>query len=590
MSVLPDPANSRAVLIGVDSTPRHRGLHALPAVRNNVTDLAAALTSPAIWGLAPRNCVVPPDVSDARQVATTVERVAAEATDTLVIYFAGHGLPDTDDGELILAVGDTTEQSPKFTGLRYAWLREAVRRVRAERLVVVLDCCFSGRVLKQPLAVIAGQIDIGGTYVITSSPANTASKAPVGARHTAFTGGLLKVLHGGVAGGPERLRLSDIYDQVLNEMVLGGFPRPQQVNTNTVGQLEIVHNRAWSLPERRPVVRRETRRPMSLTDAVRAELAETMLLQFGDVAAVEALTESLLAESAREIERGADPGELLIALQRGVDDVRTRLARRARAADLERVIVSALGQADLAAKTAAAFARAGAGNVEVGVATGAAVEVEWTSRLTLTTKLLAPNAAATPVVLDGPVVAVSGTGEIDARVLAADPALKGRPLLVVAPRLLPHVARRLMFVTPKVVVVYPASADLLPGLCALTGADRAGTVLGRAYRVMVTASTTTIMAGDAPELADTGRAVVRVEPSALPLARRALAIARAAADGGVVDGAVAREVAGRLPEGPVQRVLKSVDVVPQPDGVVPLVTVQGALGHSLATVARLLTA
>ena len=590
MTGLPDPARSRAILIGVDRTPKHSGLHPLPAVRNNVTDLAAALTDPAIWGLARQNCVVPRDVSDARQLATAVERVAAEATDTLVIYFAGHGLPDTDDGELILAVGDTTEQSPKFTGLRYAWMREAVRRVKAERLVVVLDCCFSGRVLKQPLSVISGQIDIGGTYVMTSSPANAESKAPIGERHTAFTGGLLKVLYQGVAGGPERLRLSDLYDRVLNEMVLGGFPRPQQVNTNTVGKLEIVHNRARSLPDEPRAVPREVHRPASLTDAMRAELAETMLLQFGDPAAIEALTEAMLAESAREIENGADPAQLLVGLQRGVADVRARLAALARSAELERAIAGALGDTDLAAKTAAAFARAGAGNVEIGVTTGAAVEVELTSRLTFTSKLLAPNAAATPVVLDEPVVAVSRTGEIDARVLAADPALKGRPLLVVAPRLLPHIARRLMFVTPKVVVVYPMRGDeLLARLCTLTGAD-GGTVLGRAYRVLVTASATTVMAGDVPELADTGRAVVRVEPSVLPLARRALAIARAAADGGVVNGDALREIAGQLPDGPAERVLKRALVVPQRDGVLPLVTVQGALGHSLATVVRQLTA
>ena len=278
-----------------------------------------------------------------------------------------------------------------------------------------------------------------------------------------------------------------------------------------------------------------------------------------------------------------------------MDDVRARLvhlARPAGSAELELVLVTASVPADLATKTASAFAQAGSGNVEVGVAATPAVEVELTSRLTFTTKLLAPNAAATPVLLDEPLVAMSSTGEIDAHGLAADPALKGKPLLVVAPRLSPHVARRLMFVTPKVVVVYPTpeAPGLLAGLATLTGADLGGTKLGRAHRVLVTASATTVMAGDAPELADTGRAVVRVEPAALPVAQRALAIARAAADGGVVPGggAALREIGDQLPDGVLKRVLS----VPQrgTDGVEPLVTVQGALGHALATVVRLLTA
>ncbi|WP_158849886.1 caspase, EACC1-associated type [Saccharothrix deserti] len=664
---LPDPEQSRAVLIGVDSTPAHPGLEGLPAVRNNVADLAATFTDPGIWGLAPGNCVVPTDVSDARQLAATLERVAGEATDTLIVYYAGHGVPDPDDGELILAVGDMTERSPKFTGLRYAWVREAMRNAAARRLVVVLDCCFSGRALRtmsDPASLVAGQLDIDGTYVLTSSPKNSPSLAPLGARHTAFTGGLIEVLREGVVEGPERLRMSDLYEQVLRKMVLGRFPRPQQMGTNTAGRLELVRNRAWRAPSEpvrksrpRVVVRpidpgaftgladvteaiRRTIGPGGRGDAVRIteggplrELTETMRRQFGDGAATAALlTGEILAEAVREISAGADPDDLVHDLQRCADELLVSLIGLAvpvrTAAEFERVLVTALGPTDIATKTAAAIERAGAANVEVGLASDDGVEVELTSRLTFTTKLLAPNAAATPVILDDPAVVLSATGQVDAARLGADPAIRGRPLLVVAPQLPPYLARRLMFAAQQVTVIFPGGANtetVLAGLAAMTGASRDGTRPGHAYRALVTASTTTVMAGntpvntpatapahpannsaDTPTPAHTGRAVVRVEPAGLPVAVRALAIARAAANGGVVAGAGAalRAVGDRLPsESPAGRVLRRALAAPHreitrnagispdsgtPGHTDPLNTVQGALGHAIATVVPLL--
>ncbi|MDQ0913520.1 hypothetical protein QFZ32_009250 [Streptomyces canus] len=55
MRLLPDPARSRAVLIGMDT---YVHLEALPAVRNNVARLAELLMDRGLWGLPPEHCVV----------------------------------------------------------------------------------------------------------------------------------------------------------------------------------------------------------------------------------------------------------------------------------------------------------------------------------------------------------------------------------------------------------------------------------------------------------------------------------------------------------------------------------------------------
>src|SRR5262245_46995185 len=54
---LSDPAASAVVLIGVADYADTERWQPLPAVRANLADLHATLTSPEHWGLAPERCV-----------------------------------------------------------------------------------------------------------------------------------------------------------------------------------------------------------------------------------------------------------------------------------------------------------------------------------------------------------------------------------------------------------------------------------------------------------------------------------------------------------------------------------------------------
>ncbi|MBJ6618739.1 caspase family protein [Streptomyces sp. DHE17-7] len=94
-----------------------------------------------------------------------------EATDTLLVYFAGHGMRDADSTDLYLALGDSREHLG-YTAVAYQHLRTALRTARARRKIVVLDCCFSGRAAR---ALSAGQLAAQarrgrGHYVPAASP------------------------------------------------------------------------------------------------------------------------------------------------------------------------------------------------------------------------------------------------------------------------------------------------------------------------------------------------------------------------------------------------------------------------------------
>ncbi|MGW2329855.1 caspase, EACC1-associated type [Streptomyces sp. NPDC001700] len=248
MAVLPDPATTRAVLIG---TSRYAQLEQIPAVADNLSALATALCAPHSWGLAPEHCTVVADPATAVEVLDAVRTAAEEATDTLLVYFAGHGLVEPRRGELFLGLtGSVPHRS--YTGLPYGTLRDVVLDGRSGRQVMLLDCCFSGRVLGFMSApgtdAVIDQVEVEGTYLLASVPDTSFALAPPGEPHTAFTGELLRLLRDGAPGGPELLDLDTVYAQVYTALRAKGRPLPQKRDRNTAGGLALARNVAWTPP------------------------------------------------------------------------------------------------------------------------------------------------------------------------------------------------------------------------------------------------------------------------------------------------------------------------------------------------------
>lgn len=125
-STLPDPARSRAVLIG---TASYRHLPQLPAVEANVVDLAAELCDATVWGLPVQHCTVVTDPQSPLAMLDPVHQAGDEATDTLIVYYAGHGMRDSESADLYLALGDSRDHLG-YTAVAYQHLRSALRADR----------------------------------------------------------------------------------------------------------------------------------------------------------------------------------------------------------------------------------------------------------------------------------------------------------------------------------------------------------------------------------------------------------------------------------------------------------------------------
>ncbi|WP_078630202.1 caspase family protein [Streptomyces roseochromogenus] len=242
MSALPDPALSRAVLAGVS---RYSKLESLPAVANNLRDLAAVLMSPLSWQLTPQYCTVVAEPGTSHDLLDPISRAADDAEDTLLVYFAGHGLLD-GRGELFLGLPGSV-QGRSHTGVPYQALREVLMDSRAQRHVIILDCCMSGRALGTMSGqdLLADQAEVDGSYLLAASPENGLALAPPGETHTAFTGELLRLVHEGIPVPVRELDLDVIYQHLRRELAARGRPIPQRRARNTAGRIILADNIAF---------------------------------------------------------------------------------------------------------------------------------------------------------------------------------------------------------------------------------------------------------------------------------------------------------------------------------------------------------
>jgi Caspase domain len=246
MTRLPDPARSQVILIGTAHHGTESRLPDLPAVASNLDDLQAALADPTRGWLTSHASTKILDPAQPNELGITIADRSKRADDLLLIYYAGHGLL-SPRGELYLATSHTSREQLRFTAFPFDWIREILNDSPAANRVVILDCCYSGRAIdamSDPGSTAYDQLDITGTYVLTSTTATTIAHAPQGARHTAFTGELIRLLRDGDPEIPELVTLDHIYRATHRALTRQGLPSPQQRGSNATPRLALVRNHA----------------------------------------------------------------------------------------------------------------------------------------------------------------------------------------------------------------------------------------------------------------------------------------------------------------------------------------------------------
>ena len=129
--------------------------------------------------------------------------------DTLLFYYSGHGVPG-DDGNIYLASSDTDPDKPYRRGFSFEELRMRMQNTIPTRVVVILDCCYSGsakiskgteddaaKIGRLILEEKSRKLPEGqGKYILSSSQSHQEAYALTTGEHSIFTYYLLQGLRG----------------------------------------------------------------------------------------------------------------------------------------------------------------------------------------------------------------------------------------------------------------------------------------------------------------------------------------------------------------------------------------------------------
>ncbi|MFE2477843.1 caspase family protein [Streptomyces sp. NPDC059389] len=241
---LPDPLTSRAILIGVGE---YSQLPRLATVRQNITSFREVLTSEISWNLPPENCITVHNPKTPEDLVDPIHQCAQEATDALLVYYAGHGIRGENRGEFRLARSTSRTGAP-HTSTDFNDVREALLESAAPRRIVILDCCFAASAIgvMSGATYLADQALIEGTYLIAATGETQAAIADDGNGFTVFTGELIDVLRNGIPDdSKEFIDLDSIYDHLLQSLRSKARPLPHRRVRDSAGRLALSLNKQW---------------------------------------------------------------------------------------------------------------------------------------------------------------------------------------------------------------------------------------------------------------------------------------------------------------------------------------------------------
>ena len=207
--------------------------------------MARLFADPNIVGLPPEAIVCIEDEEEASAIVGAIAAASKKATDTLIVYYAGHGLYGDQQSPLYLAAGNTTSSDKTFNAVDITKVKFAIASSPAHKRILILDCCYSGRAFDGGMDAneITPAIDIKGTCGIAAVPGDYKALAPPNAQLTKFTQHIVHVLEKGIPGDAQVLTVGDLFDAVKTEVIReGALPPPQQINSNDGMRFKLAKN------------------------------------------------------------------------------------------------------------------------------------------------------------------------------------------------------------------------------------------------------------------------------------------------------------------------------------------------------------
>lgn len=158
-------------------------------------------------------------------VRASLDKIVANANpqDTIIFYFAGHGVPDNNSSQALLCLADTQRANILSTGLAMQELLEKLATARASRQLIILDACHSGSLtLRQSLTPnLLKQLQQAGSkqsfYALLSCDQDQESYEFPQLEHGLFTYHLIRGLLGEAADNNGEIDVNGLYKYVYHQ-------------------------------------------------------------------------------------------------------------------------------------------------------------------------------------------------------------------------------------------------------------------------------------------------------------------------------------------------------------------------------------
>ncbi|WP_198347582.1 caspase, EACC1-associated type [Nocardia terrae] len=245
---LPDPEATRAVLIGTANYAPDSGFESFPEIARSLSDFAEFLR--AETGIPEQHIDVVLDPSDGPTIAARITAAARDATGLLLVYYVGHGA--VVDNQLHLTHTASRADEADVTALGYAIIRARIKAGARGAVVVILDCCHSGKAFGRDVLAADGEIlraatDIDGAFVLTATDEKTKFALAKGdGGRTAFTGMMLDILRTGVPTTDRYLTMSLLYRELRDRLPAASMPKPKALERGTAGRVALAVNPGWT--------------------------------------------------------------------------------------------------------------------------------------------------------------------------------------------------------------------------------------------------------------------------------------------------------------------------------------------------------
>jgi hypothetical protein len=302
------------ILIAGSRFPDEPRLESLRFPENDVEALRAVLADPD------RGAFDELEVYKNRPRAEVLHKLnrifnSAGKNDLILIYYSGHGKLNSL-GRLHLTTVDTQLDALEATAISMGAIRELVDISATRKVVLLLDCCFSGAVGGEFLrSSVDDQLLLTskarGTYIMTASTAIQVAKEKEADQLGLFTKHLVQGIRSGDADLDHngQISMDELYRYVHDRVLAESAQQPMRWDLNVRGELNIARSGKTARSERNQQLRilladlyKEERLPDDIFDKARKLIGLTKNQLSGPLKAYDQLLDRLLDESVRPVE------------------------------------------------------------------------------------------------------------------------------------------------------------------------------------------------------------------------------------------------------------------------------------------------